>query len=51
MDRLQAQKRLMRSGYLLLAVLWSTYCFVHSALISAKAIHFIKRVLGTRYAY
>lgn len=35
----------------LLAVLWSTYCFVHSALISAKATHFIKRVLGTRYAY
>jgi methanethiol S-methyltransferase len=41
----------MRSDYLVLALLWSTYCFVHSALISVRATDFFKRMLGTRYAF
>lgn len=41
----------MRSSHLVLALLWGMYCFVHSALISVKAISFFKRVLGSRYAF
>ncbi len=41
----------MRSGHLVLALLWGAYCFVHSALISVRATDFFKRVLGIRYAF
>jgi hypothetical protein len=38
----------MRSENLVLALLWGTYCFVHSALISVRATDSFKRVLGAR---
>lgn len=41
----------MRSGYLVLALLWAAYCAVHSALISTRVTDYFRRLLGTRYAF
>jgi methanethiol S-methyltransferase len=41
----------MRFAYLMLALLWTAYCAVHSVLISIKVTSFFKRVLGTRYCF
>ena len=41
----------MQSNHLVLALLWSAYCAVHSALISTTAANFLKRVLGTHYSF
>lgn len=41
----------MRLDHLVLALLWGTYCTVHSALISTRATNLFKRVLGTRYSF
>ncbi len=39
----------MRSDYVILALLWTAYCAVHSALISIRVTGFFKRVLGAGY--
>ena len=41
----------MRSDDLVLALLWTTYCGIHSALISTTATTFFKQVLKTRYCF
>jgi protein-S-isoprenylcysteine O-methyltransferase Ste14 len=41
----------MRSDYLVLALLWATYCGIHSALISTGAVNFFNRVLGNRFSF
>jgi methanethiol S-methyltransferase len=41
----------MRSDHLVLALLWSAYCAIHSALISTRVTNYLKRVIGTRYAF
>ncbi len=41
----------MRFDHLVLALLWSTYCFVHSALISVRVTELFRRALGKGYAY
>ncbi len=41
----------MSGNYLLLALLWTFYCVVHSALISITVTGFIKRVLAGRYRF
>jgi methanethiol S-methyltransferase len=41
----------MRFEYLVLALLWSAYCAVHSGLISVTVTDLLKRALGKGYAY
>ena len=41
----------MRPDHLVLALLWSAYCAVHSALISTTAANSFKRVLGNHYSF
>jgi protein-S-isoprenylcysteine O-methyltransferase Ste14 len=38
-------------GYLMLALLWSIYCAVHSALISVTITRWFEKKLGTGYRY
>ena len=37
--------------YILLSLLWTVYCIVHSALISVTVTDFLRRVLGERYRF
>ena len=37
--------------YILLSLLWTVYCIVHSALISVTVTDFLRRVLGDRYRF
>jgi len=41
----------MASDYLLLALLWSAYCAVHSALISISVTKWFKKVLACTYRF
>lgn len=37
--------------YILLSLLWTVYCIVHSALISVTVTDFLRRALGDRYRF
>jgi protein-S-isoprenylcysteine O-methyltransferase Ste14 len=37
--------------YILLSLLWTVYCLVHSALISLTVTNFLRRALGDRYRF
>ena len=37
--------------YILLSLLWTAYCIVHSALISVPVTDFLKRAMGGRYRF
>ena len=37
--------------YIILAALWSSWCFLHSALISLRVIAYLKRRFGDRFRY
>ena len=37
--------------YILLSLLWTVYCLVHSVLISVTVTDFLRRVLGDRYRF
>ena len=37
--------------YILLSLLWTVYCIVHSALISMTVTDFFKRALGDGYRF
>ncbi len=38
-------------NYILLSLLWTVYCIVHSALISVTVTDFLRRALGDRYRF
>jgi protein-S-isoprenylcysteine O-methyltransferase Ste14 len=46
-----ARRLAMSADYLLLALLWTAYCAVHSALISIRVTGFFKRMLGAGYRF